>query len=182
MLSLPRLCRFVFPCGLLMVMLLCLSTAGYCAYAVDRPFTLTQPDGTTLHYLISGDEYYNWVHDSSGYVIVQDSATGVWVYAVLEDGSLSPSRYAAGTVDPSAVGLTPNIMPSTTRLQAARKTMFALPMGTSPQPAPTSGTLNNIVIFIRFSDDSEYTDTVSSYEYGLQQHHRGRELDEELLL
>lgn len=159
-----RFSRIASYCGLLVLLLLCLSTAGYAAHTVDRPITLTQPDGTTLHYLISGDEYYNWVHDSSGYVIVQDSATGVWVYAVLVGGSVSPSQYAAGTVDPAAVGLTPNIRPSATRIQAARNALFALPMDTAPQPAPTSGALNNIVIFIRFSDDNEYTDAAASYD------------------
>ena len=161
---LPRLGRLAFYCGLVIVMLLCLSTAGYCAYALDRPITLTQPDGTTLNCLISGDEYYNWIHDSSGYVIVQDRVTGVWVYAALVDGNVSPTQYVAGKANPASLGLKRNIKPSEAKLRAARKNLFALPEGISPQPAPTSGSLNNIVIFIRFSDDSEYTDLVSSYD------------------
>ncbi len=162
--SLQRPSHLITFRGFLIFLLLCLSAAGYCAYLVDKPITLTQPDGTTLNYLVSGDEYYNWIHDREGYVIVQDPVSGEWVYAVMVDGQVTSSRYVAGTVDPALVGLTPNIRPSAVKLEAARKTMFALPMDIAPQPAPTSGSINNIVIFIRFSNDSEFTDTVSSYD------------------
>ena len=36
----------------------------------DVPITVRQPDGTTLDAFISGDEFFNYLHDSEGRVIV----------------------------------------------------------------------------------------------------------------
>lgn len=144
--------------------LMALSIAANSAYLKNRPITITQPDGAVQEYLVSGDEYYNWIHDPHGYVIVQDPDTGWYVYAQLVNDEITPTIYAAGSLDPASVGLVPDIKPPSIKLQQLRASLFAIPENTPPQPAPQTGTLNNIVIFIRFSDDTEFTQAVSGYD------------------
>lgn len=144
--------------------LMALSIAANSAYLKNRPITITQPDGAVQQFLVSGDEYYNWIHDPQGYVIVQDPDTGWYVYAQLIDEEIKPTIYVAGSVDPAFVGLVPNIRPPVVKLEQLRATLFSNPLNTGPQSAPQTGTINNIVIFIRFSDDTEFTQTISAYD------------------
>ncbi len=62
------------------------------APANPDPFPLTQPDGTTISAHQWGDEWNNGIETADGYAIVQDPATGYWVYAASADSSaLSPA-------------------------------------------------------------------------------------------
>ncbi len=148
----------------MVAIMLVLSVAANAAYLTNMPHTITQPDKSVVNCLVSGDEFYNWIHDEEGYVIVQDHSNGWFVYATLAAGDIVATRYVVGSVKPADVGLEPNIKPSNQKLAALRSTLFTLPMGTDPQPAPQSGNINNIVIYIRFSDDTEFTDAASSYD------------------
>lgn len=57
---------------------------------------LTQPDGTALNCYASGDEYFNYLHDSNGNIIVQHPDTGYYVYAEIdESGKLIESERVA---------------------------------------------------------------------------------------
>jgi len=132
------------------------------AYLWSVPVTVVQPDGEVLHLFATGDEYYNWVHDKDNYTIVRDANTGVVEYACVENGKLAPSGYRVGTVKPSAVGLQPgaNVFPDPQQLSQGSPRGELEPA----YPAPTSGTINNLVVFIRFSGESEFSDTVSLYD------------------
>jgi M6 family metalloprotease-like protein len=101
------------------------------------------------------------VHDKDNYTIVRDPNTGVIEYARVENGTLAPSGYRVGTVKPAAVGLQPgaNVFPDPQQLSQGSPRGEPEPSS----PAPTSGTINNLVVFIRFSDESEFTDAVSLY-------------------
>jgi M6 family metalloprotease-like protein len=85
---------------------------------------------------------------------------------VLADGDLVPSKYVVGKSNPRLAGLVPDIKPSPetirNRVQALSPTAPTL---TGEMPlAPTTGLVNNIVIFIRFSDETEFGQNVSNYE------------------
>jgi hypothetical protein len=152
----------VFGLPLALLALFAWSLALQGAYLWSVPVTVSQPDGEVLHLLATGDEYYNWVHDKDNYTIVRDPNTGVVEYARVESGKLAPSGYRVGTVKPDAVGLQPgaNVFPDRQELPQGS------PRG-EPEPAypaPTSGTINNLVVFIRFSGESEFTDAVSLYD------------------
>ena len=63
---------------------------------LNAPVTVTQPDGTTLDAFVSGDEFFNYLHDSEGRVILQHPETGFWVYAMLDaNGVLTASNRVA---------------------------------------------------------------------------------------
>ena len=83
---------------------LCCHTA-HAVYVEKMPVTQFQPDGTELHFFVTGDECYHRFHDSVGYTIVQ-APSGWWVYAEADSGrGLKPSPYAVGSVDPAAKGI-----------------------------------------------------------------------------
>ena len=71
----------------------------HAAYLRGVPVHVTQPDGTVLICLASGDEYYNWLHDKNGYTIMRNPATGFLVYANKVDGRLLPTEFIAGRTD-----------------------------------------------------------------------------------
>ena len=148
---------------LLFVVLLSFSfTRGYSAYLVNVPQTVQQPDGSVLHCFASGDEFYNWLHDSLGYTIVEDPQTGWYVYALpAADGQIAPSNYVVGIADPVALGLPMQVSVSLDRIMAKRAEFEVEIQKSPPQKAGNNiGKINNIVVFIRFSDAS-YSKTFS---------------------
>jgi M6 family metalloprotease-like protein len=136
----------------------------------DFPVTVKQPDGMTLHLYVSGDEHYNRLHDQEGYTIIQDPATGYYVYAGLDpDGDLVSSGYAVGSVHPKTIGLGKGIMHAPEKIRekvATDRFLRQQPLleGREPLLAPKTGTINNLVVFIRFSDEAEFTDALNTYD------------------
>ena len=127
------------------------------------PQRVFQPDGTMLECFASGDEHHNWLHDEDGYTIIQDHSNGYYVYAVQVKGELRASEYVAGRVDPTTLGIPQWLNISTDAMLAKRSESMSAGVSYQPQ-APTLGALNNIVVFIRFSDETEWTDRQSKYE------------------
>jgi hypothetical protein len=73
--------------------------AGFGLYAApfkNMPVYFTQPDGTQYHCFASGDEYYHYLHDGNGFVIIQNQDG--WFYYATHDanGEQVASRYKAG--------------------------------------------------------------------------------------
>jgi M6 family metalloprotease-like protein len=138
--------------------------SGYSAYLVNVPQTLKQPDGTVLHCFASGDEFYNYLHDSLGYTIVQDAA-GYYVYALpAADGQIAPSNHRVGVANPVALGLPVQVSLSSELIMAKRAdfdAMMAKDRLHKANGGNNKGTINNIVIFIRFSDESTYPSYLS---------------------
>ncbi|MCQ2307019.1 MAG: M6 family metalloprotease domain-containing protein [Bacteroidales bacterium] len=134
------------------------------AYLENVPMTLTQPDGTKLECFASGDEFYNYLHDAQGFTIIQDHATGFYVYADLQDGELVPTDLVAGRSNP-ADRLKPYLNISPEKRMERRKAWDVPEHLRKPEVRnrdTNHGTLNNLVIFIRFADDGEFENTFSS--------------------
>ncbi len=132
----------------------------------NHPITLSQPNGAQINCFLSGDEYFHWVHDRDGYTIVQDLQTGYYTYAILVDGIPSPSSYVVGEADPASAGFVKNLMPSQERLaewsqQSRTATSFNQER---PFNMPTKGAISNIVILVRFSDETEFSTGIGYYE------------------
>lgn len=130
------------------------------AYLRDVPQELVQPDGTSIRCFASGDEHYHWLHDADGFVIVKDPESGFWVWATKEAGRIVATDNVVGRVPPDVLGLEPRIFPD-------REVVKSQSMFLSSQPAksaPTTGAINNLVIFIRFADDSEFAEAMSGYD------------------
>ncbi len=123
---------------------------------------VVQPDGSVLDLWASGDEFANRLHDAEGYTIIQSQADGYYYYAVLRSGEPAPSQFRAGSSDPRALGLQPglNISPAKYR----ENVQFMRSHERSGERGPNTGTVNNIVVYIRFADQTEFPDPRSVYD------------------
>ncbi len=139
----------------------------------DVPVTVVQPDGTLLNCFASGDEYHNWLHDDLGYTIMQHPRSGYYVYAVVEAGRLAATPHIAGKSDPQSLGLSPraNIAPEAIlqrrreyqEAQTSASSLFK-PDGSAYTAASNPGFMHNIVVFIRFEDENEFSESTEVYD------------------
>ena len=138
------------------------------AYLRGVPQKITQPDGTIIECFASGDEFHNWAHDENNFTIIQDHETGWYVYATVVNDKLIPSPYIVGTVDPKQAGLTPgaNITAEEWMIKRAE---YNNVIENTRSSTPNTGTVNNLVIYIRFNDQEEFTGS-----YYLATHHYNR--------
>jgi M6 family metalloprotease-like protein len=149
-----------------------ISTVSEAAYLKNIPVKIIQPNGEEIQFFASGDEFYNWLHDKDGFTIIQNSKTGYYVYAIEREGDLLPSNYAitsdyvVNTASISYLNIPPYLKHS---WEKRKKPKELFPEGSPAnvdkiRKAPQTGVINNIVIFIRFSDESEFTDSISTYD------------------
>ncbi len=128
----------------------------------DLPTEVVQPDGSVLSLLASGDEYANRLHDADGYTIIQSPTDGWYYYAIRSGGEPAPSAYRVGSIAPRALGIVPgiNISPASYR----RKVELMTPPSRGGSRGPNTGTVNNLVVYIKFSDQTEFSDPRSVYD------------------
>ena len=149
---------------LFLVVFLCFQNAQ-AAYLKNNPITKIQPDGTEIHCFVSGDEYFNYLHDANGYTIMQHPETGYYVYADKRDGKLVATNYVVGISDPASKGLAPYALISSEEWMARRKVREDKEQYPNDRGWELNhGILNNIAIFIRFAGDSEFTQAFSSID------------------
>ncbi|MGE0077829.1 MAG: M6 family metalloprotease domain-containing protein [Bacteroidales bacterium] len=130
------------------------------------PYKITQPSGEVIECFVSGDEFFNWIHDKDGYTIIQGS-DGYFYYATQKVGEkISPSSFVVGKTNPEKLGIKKWIKISA-RDYESRKKRYDIPSSEKSAglaKAPHTGTLNNIVIYIKFADDAEIQKTRESYD------------------
>ncbi len=142
---------------------------GRAAYLRDYPFKVVQPDGEVFDCFVTGDEFRHRVHDAGGYTIVKDPKSGWFVYAAERDGRVVPSPFRVGRFDPAALGIPRGLMPEMFGGETSRATTQPPRFKASPRnpseirPAPLHGGLDNLVIFIRFSDETDFNDPITLY-------------------
>ena len=149
---------------LILAVLVLGTQAADASYMKNVPQTLTQPDGTTLKCFATGDEFYHWLHDANNFTIIQDTVTGFFVYATKSEGKLAPTTLIAGKSNPAKAKLMAGINIEPEQVIGLTKTMFSVPSFKGSSSVNTIGTINNIVIFVRFNDQAEYTDQLSKYD------------------
>ena len=142
---------------------------AYAAYIVDFPVSLTQPDGSVISCFASGDEYYNWYHDENNFTIIQNNE-GYYCYAINDGDKVVASQYRVGTVDPKTVGIPVGVSISAAAKTAIRKNILDnTPDKTTakeyraPKGARNTGTMNNLVVYIKFADQEEFTRDTTYY-------------------
>jgi M6 family metalloprotease-like protein len=127
------------------------TAALFSAYLKNIPTAVTQPDGTTLNLFATGDEFFNRLHDENDFTVIQGS-DGWYYYGVSEGDNVVPSGFKAGESDPERGGLSKGVKISE-KLYHAKVESFNEYKKLKSKAAPTTGTINNLVIFIRFSDE-----------------------------
>jgi M6 family metalloprotease-like protein len=134
------------------------------------PQKMIQPSGEIINCYASGDEYYNWLHDKDGYTIVQDQ-NGYYVYSEKINGVLVPTKNIVGRSNPAAAGLPKwaihDAKDILKKIKSASVSTSQLQknIGTTRiASAPWKGSMNNVVIFIRFSDEDEFTENADVFD------------------
>jgi hypothetical protein len=113
----------------------------YAAILLNVPQFLMQPDGTKIHCYTSGDEYNHWFHTDEQYIIKQNPTTG---YYFVSNEKIT---------DIEITGEYINIAPY--------KKKYNQDLFQSDTTNNNKGNLTNIVVFVRFSDDTEYNTNIS---------------------
>jgi len=148
---------------ILAVTLLFPAAASLAAPLSYTPLTVRQSDGETLFLYASGDEFYNWIHDHNGYTVVRDERDGTLVYADELNGHLVPTHLIVGIADPALAGLRTGILHAGELIREYR-TAAVHQLQQFPPQAPNTGTINNIVVFVRFSDQAEFGESIAPYQ------------------
>jgi M6 family metalloprotease-like protein len=158
----------------LIFVFLTLNLTIFANYEKNYPHKITQPDGTEIQCYITGDEFYYRIHDKDNYTIIRNSQTEYYVYAIKENDKLISSGHVVGKVNPQAVGLKPGTDISPEKKEQKRqnflkntpekKTLSGYERSNSKSGGWNNGTLNNIVVYIRFSDQNEFTINPTEYE------------------
>lgn len=131
------------------------------AYLHNMPVNVVQPDGTKLELLASGDEFHNWLHDKNNFTIIRNPETGYFCYAIPDGENVKAGRLVVGQGDPASIGITAGVNISTNAYKQLRSSRFPAP---AERDAPTTGLINNLVIYIRFSDETEFGQSNSIYD------------------
>jgi hypothetical protein len=130
-----RKMKYLFLANFLLITVALMNLEG--APLKNVPVTITQPDGKVIHCFASGDEFYNWLHDKDGYVIIQNKFTGYYTYAVKLNGKIVSSPYIVGEVDPATiVDLEKDIKPSPSKMIEQRA---GFPEGSPANPEKILG-------------------------------------------
>ncbi len=147
----------------LLLVILCCTISLQAAYLKNEPQKLTQPDGTVLNCFATGDEYYHWLHDAQGFTIIMNRETGFFVYARKYGEDLVPTTLIPGVDDPGKAGLNPGINISNEKYKTLFNTRFKDPVFKSSRSYNNTGNYNNLSIFIRFSNQSEFAESLTKY-------------------
>lgn len=150
------LCRFGFS-----LLFAAIAVIAQAAVIRSAEMTVQQPDGSTLKLFATGDEYHNWLHDADNFTIIPDKETGFYCYATRDGEGVTASPLIVGKGDPRSIGLEPGINISGSLYRQMRSEKFYMP---AERDAPTTGTINNLVIYIRFSDETEFGQSNSIYD------------------
>jgi M6 family metalloprotease-like protein len=131
------------------------------AWLDNVPQELVQPDGTVINAFASGDEFHNWAHDENYYTIIQDE-TGYWCWAKNVDGDVVSTGYAIHQVPAEQANVKPRVNISREKYTSKRES-FHRNRKDDINNMPTTGTVYNIVVFIRFADQGQFSNNFNYY-------------------
>ncbi|MEG1762198.1 MAG: T9SS type A sorting domain-containing protein [Bacteroidales bacterium] len=156
--------------------LIWLSFSLSAAYLTNIPKQITQPDGTKIACFVSGDEYYSYLHDANGYTIVLGD-DGYYYYGKAKNGIVEPSSYKVGVVNPQRTNLKPMAKISEKNYAAQRAFFSSSPSSFQNAKASAFDSINNICIYITFSDSKEF-DEVDCILYDSVYNSKGESLSD----
>lgn len=150
------------------VLLVVMTISGILAAPLKNvPCTITQPNGELIHCFVSGDEFFNYYHDAAGYTIIMNNE-GYYTYGVEQDGTVVPSEFIVGQIDPATVAtLAPGARISNETIMARRYERARQIRDNDPAPRTRDanhGMMNNLVVFISFAGDTVFPKTFSQVD------------------
>ena len=147
--------------------LLFLSLKTFSAPLYFEPVSKILPDGSRLDIYISGDEFFNYLHDASGYPVGQ-GGDGYYYYLIQKEDQFFLTVFRAGEYDPALIpGVTRVKVPAATKQKReawySEMEKLASREGIKSMTG-TTGVFNNLVVYIKFLNESEFTVSRSTYE------------------
>ncbi len=138
-----------------------LGTGAYAIHVERLPHPLVQPNGQDINCFLTGDEFHRRLHDDGNFTIIQDPQTGYYVYAQANAEGLVATSCIVGRDDPRQAGLAPGAdLPAAVIKNLRSRFPY---MAGEGNEAPPTGTINNLVVYIRFADQAEFTDSIAYY-------------------
>lgn len=128
-----------------------IATQIFAAYLTNIPMDIVQPNGTKISCFASGDEFFNRLHDENDFSIIQGD-DGWYYYGIRDNGNVITSDIIVGSVDPETAGLEKRAVISA---ENYKERVEKFNDYSKSKDAPTIGTIENVVIFIRFNDERE---------------------------
>lgn len=141
---------------------------SYAAPASNLPTKVTQPNGEELNLFASGDEYFNYLHDENGNIVIKNYDTGYYTYAQISGTNVVASDIIVtniSLIDEDYEYYTPITFedipkeyiktvyensPLNNTFQGANERSL---INTSERHPFLNETINNIVIFIEFNEN-----------------------------
>lgn len=135
------------------------------AFLRDVQVTVVQPDGVPLLLYATGDEFSRAIHDKRGYRITLNE-DGWPVYAVVRGGKLVPTSIKVRGGNPSGLlswwkGVRRDLSYAEPRFASRSTVEWSYPVA-QHRAAPAS--VENIVVFVRFADDPQFSLSLEHYE------------------
>ena len=144
-------------------------SALFATWFNDVPRTITQPNGEVINCFITGDQYGRRLHDADDFTIILNEVDGFYHYADLDlNGDLTLSDLVVGHGDPAAFGLEPGLAISVEDYERNKNFYHNAASTRETRDAPTSGTISQLNVFIRFADDPEFIFPRSHYDVVFQ--------------
>ncbi|MBM4399121.1 MAG: M6 family metalloprotease domain-containing protein, partial [Candidatus Cloacimonetes bacterium] len=136
----------------------------FAARLFDQPVLITQPDGAEISIFASGDEFHNWLHDNRNYTIIQDKQSGWYTWAIPSGNTITASSYLVGQSDPASLGLIAGVNLSSAEIRAKYDALSSMIPQQRNDRVPHFGTINNLVVFIKFSNSPDFNQTLPYYD------------------
>ena len=149
------------PAAFILFLAFLLPLRVWAAYQENIPQRVVQPDGSVLELFASGDEFFNYLHDENGYTIIPGK-DGYYYYAIKVNDRITASDYRVDRYDPRNLGLQKRLTIS--REDYRKKVDDYYSQVDDFAKAPHTGEMVNLVIYIRFSDDEEFTVPRSTFD------------------
>ena len=150
--------------NIILLLILVISITIYSSWIEDFPVKLIQPDGVKFTAFRSGDEFHNWVHNESQETMIIDDQTGFWCWAIEKNGDLASSGFPVHIYTAESMGIEPKKNISEAKYLEKRSAWRVPDHLRNQTRTPSLGIVNNLVIFIRFADDTEFTVHPNYYE------------------
>ncbi|MBV5315380.1 MAG: discoidin domain-containing protein [Prolixibacteraceae bacterium] len=119
---------------------------------LNLPIRIVQPDGQEISCFVSGDEYFHRIHDEKGYTIVQNTRDGYYYYARLDGNELVATTGLVGACNPETLGVVPGLVIPASQYIQLKSAQFP----TEVKQSFTGTSFSNIVLFVRFTNTSEF--------------------------
>ncbi|NLF43386.1 MAG: M6 family metalloprotease domain-containing protein, partial [Bacteroidales bacterium] len=132
------------------------------AWIEKLPTVVKDPDGMELKIFSTGDEYFSFLHDENDYTIIQGN-DGYYYYAIQQGENIIASNYRVRNTNPFLTNIQAGVRISSEEYKSRRDAFWKdAPENTSK--SVHEGTMVNLVVYIRFADDTEYVLPRSTYD------------------